>query len=559
MGDAKGLKPSPDWSKGVVVAKNVVGSQGFAVQPDGQRLYLVYPYDLGEGPRLHFQQLGPDAEAIVTRDIDIATERLRRSRLLLAGPGSLHLFWETRDPQAGWSLWYAPISDDGQLREEPVRLSQEGIEVGRYEAVPTSDGSAVVVWDSPRNEEVYGQAIGAAGDLEGSPVLLVERGTDPSIAVGADDSIDLTWVEGENIRYANFPGSTLATISGERIASVQIGTGDTLFGPVIGKSDGWIYVFWSRLSRSGLTAGQASTSYVSFPNGAAAEASLPEVVAVLPLEELPYQPYSGIYNLTQIVTEDAGPSRSDYAYEPNPFKYELPELAVGIATKQVDRLDELVQVATLHFEDGDIKGFNFSGKTPGFSSSPVVAADSTGDLYFSWRDGSSGEQIFLSTTAPEMKSEIDRIEGSDLANTMLQGGIEGLATVLLFPLAIPWIVPGYILIGVWKIFRDYESLAERSSQIILIVALILYEITKLLFLPTIVTYVPFSAWIDIPAGLATPLRVGYPIFTLGLGVLFAELNRRRGNESTLLYYTIVVFTDLLLTLAVYGVAYLGVF
>ena len=78
-------------------------------------------------------------------------------------------------------------------------------------------------------------------------------------------------------------------------------------------------------------------------------------------------------------------------------------------------------------------------------------------------------------------------------------------------------------------------------------------------MPTITTYVPFSAWIDIPASLVSPLRIGYPIFTLGLGILFAELNRRRGNESTLLYYTIVVLTDVLLTLGVYGVAYLGVF
>ncbi|HJS29267.1 MAG TPA: hypothetical protein VJ768_06575, partial [Anaerolineales bacterium] len=66
-------------------------------------------------------------------------------------------------------------------------------------------------------------------------------------------------------------------------------------------------------------------------------------------------------------------------------------------------------------------------------------------------------------------------------------------------------------------------------------------------------------WIDIPQGLSSPLRIVFPLLSLGAGIALAELNRRRRSQSTLLYYTIVVFTDLLITLAVYGVAYLGVF
>jgi hypothetical protein len=559
IGEAKGKKPSPDWSKGVPVATNVRGSSGFAVEPDSQILYLVYPYDTPEGPQLQFQRMDQIAQPVVTRDLDIPAERIRRTRLLLAEQGHVHLFWETREPSQGWVLWHALLSEDGELANDPTQLSSDDFDVGQYEAVPAQNGRAIVVWDSQNNPGIFGIEIGPAGQIAGDPVMLTEEGSSPSLVVGSDGSLDLAWVDAEGIQYAHFADGLLSPTSGTKVADVQIGTGDSLFGPVIGKTDGWIYILSARLSRSGLAAGQASTSFTSFPEGEPASAAKPQVISVLPLEEQPLRPYDGIYSLYQFVSEEFSAFRSDYVYEPNPLKIELDELAVGVASKQLSRQDEVVQPNTLLFEDGEFKGYSFSGKTPGFSSDPIVAADRDRNLYMSWRDGSDGELIFLATTNPEMAAALDQIEGGDLINTALQGGIEGVATILLFPLAIPWIVPGYVLIGLWKVYRDYESLADLSSWIVLAVALILFEITKFIFLPTIVTYVPFSAWIDIPNGLTVPLRIGYPIVTLALGILFAEINRRRGSESTLLYYTIVIFTDLLLTLAVYGVAFLGVF
>ncbi len=72
------------------------------------------------------------------------------------------------------------------------------------------------------------------------------------------------------------------------------------------------------------------------------------------------------------------------------------------------------------------------------------------------------------------------------------------------------------------------------------------------------TYVPFSAWVDIPANWEIVLRIGVPglIFLIGIGV--AERGRRR-SKSTLVYYALVSITDMVLTMGVYGVFYLGVF
>ncbi len=208
--------------------------------------------------------------------------------------------------------------------------------------------------------------------------------------------------------------------------------------------------------------------------------------------------------------------------------------------------------------EGQVTGYEIAGRTLSISSDPFLLSDIDGNLHLIWREGADGSRVFYATTAPEPRAAIDQVRGEDIVNTMLRGGLEGFATILLFPLALPWLIPGFLVLGVWKIYRDRESLAYVSSRLILLAALGIYQVTKLLFLPTILTYVPFSAWMDIPAGWTLPLRVGVPIFILLSGFGVAELGRRR-SEATLLYYVLFVLTDLVLTLGVYGVNFLGVF
>jgi hypothetical protein len=108
------------------------------------------------------------------------------------------------------------------------------------------------------------------------------------------------------------------------------------------------------------------------------------------------------------------------------------------------------------------------------------------------------------------------------------------------------------------VFRDQDNLEKVSSRVILIVALITYQIAKFLFVPTILTYTPFSAWIDVPTAWVGLLRVAVPlvIFLVGIGV--AERTRRR-NSSPILYFVLASVTDMVLTLGIYGVSFFGVF
>ena len=72
-------------------------------------------------------------------------------------------------------------------------------------------------------------------------------------------------------------------------------------------------------------------------------------------------------------------------------------------------------------------------------------------------------------------------------------------------------------------------------------------------LPTIATYVPFSDWIYIPADWSAPYYLWH------LVVCIPQKVSVKYSDSAVLSYVVLALTDALLTLAIYGVNFLGVF
>ena len=87
-----------------------------------------------------------------------------------------------------------------------------------------------------------------------------------------------------------------------------------------------------------------------------------------------------------------------------------------------------------------------------------------------------------------------------------------------------------------------------------------YWLVKLLTIPAIQTYVPFSAWVPgLPVWLQTPLQIGIPILTTLLGIFAAwYFTYRRNSESILNFLFIFAAVDGLLTMAVYGFQFYNV-
>ena len=154
---------------------------------------------------------------------------------------------------------------------------------------------------------------------------------------------------------------------------------------------------------------------------------------------------------------------------------------------------------------------------------------------------------------------MDRVVLSDISNFLLSGGLEAITGILLFPFAFPWMAIGLVMMIILRLARNDEDVTQRLSQFLLVLALVSYQIFKLLFLPDMLIYVPFSAWLDLPEGLGVVFRIAVPIMIAGLGITAAECRRRSSDSppSSLAYYMTVILVDTLLTLSVYGVIFLG--
>jgi len=556
----KGRKPSDDLSRGLPLGENASSTVALAVNPDGTNIHAVWPYqENSRTTSLRYVKLNQDAEFIIDRDVLDFTGGVRTPQILLAGNNRLHLIWVERvEENSNWVLWYVELDDRGNLQNEPVSLSEPASGVGSFVTLSDGEQGAVVVWEDKTSNGLKWVQISAGIDGITSPEILVHDGIKPSLRVDGQGDFHITWMVDEFLFYKRFLLGDSMPLEGTEIARISVGTGARLDNPALGLSDGWVYVFWSILKQSGLEAGTASTEFISFPIGSPQESPTTRI-GIIPLEEQPFQPYQGVFTLSQFVPA-IDPVRSvAYVYEPVTAQAYQPDLAIAVATKQLNRLDLYGQIAIGLLEGGQLKGYTFGTKTLDISGDAALTSDTEGNLHLVWRDGFSGSRIYYATTAPEAREVIDGLDFADLPTLLLTGGLEGITGIMLFPLAFPWMVIGLVILGVWRLIKNEESLDNVASRVLLVIAVISFHGSKALFMPTIIEYVPFSAWIDLPPEWLLSVRIGVPLIIFGIALTIAEWLRRKFGPSTLRYFISIVLVDTALTLAIYGVNFLGAY
>ncbi len=558
--EQRGAKPSADWSRGAPLGGGSMGSVGLAVGDEDDSVRLVWPMGAGEGARIHYVHLDRSGDPIVTKDLAFPGQ-LRNTRLLPASGDNTHLFWASRiSNETGWQLWHVLLNTDGDLAGEPTRVYFDEGKVGDYTAASDNTGGAVVAWESGNQADLRLLRMNQGGEVLSGPVTLTSQGESPDLRVDPGGYIHLAWLSGTSFMYAEMPLDDLRADGGKPVAGITIGTGDSLTGPVLGLSDGWVYVFWSILSQSGLEAGTARTEFAAFPSGMP-DSSESKPIWILPVEEQPYIPYQGSLSLTGYVEPPkAANTSTDYIMHPAAMTGVNHELAVAVSAQQQLRMDAQLQNVVLLFKDGQYRGYSLASKTQQISDYPALSVDNSGNLYLVWQEGARKQDVYYATTEPEAVAALDGLSTGDFVNAVLEGGMESLVSLAFMPfLGFGWLLPGLVVIGIWKLIKDEESVTQPSSWPVLIIAIILYYSTKMMTLPTIATYVPFSAWIYIPADWELALRIGVPLTIIGISLFVAYKASVKYSDSAVLFYVVLALTDALLTLAIYGVNFLGVF
>jgi hypothetical protein len=424
-------------------------------------------------------------------------------------------------------------------------------------AAQNREGAGFVVWEDDSSGWLVGARV-SDGDV-GEITNLVEAAVIPGIAVDENGALHLSWIEPMAIKYAVFGPGELESKEGVAVARLEELSVNTIDGPTINIADNQVYIAWSIFANVGLESGSGWTEYVSFPAGAPA-ATTSTRLWILPDEEQPYDPYKGSYQLTVLADPVTSPMlTTSIVLEPNASGSRGSELAMVVSAMQNQRLDEYVQMVLVLFEEGQFKGYQLAGKTESLSREGVLTTDDTGNLHLVWREG-TGIKVYYATTAPNIQSGIDRLGGEDFASIVLGGGLEAVTGAMFFPLSLIWFIPGFAILGIYKLWRDDETMSDRLSQFLAVIAVINYQLSKVFFMPTIISYVPFSAWLETPDSMNISMQVSVPVIILAVGIVVAEIvRRRRPMTSALIYFLVLCGTDALLTLAIYGVVYLGYF
>jgi hypothetical protein len=561
-------KPAGDWSRGLLLGESNI-KQGVALEVDAQRrVHLAWterPTDRDAEGRLHYVRLNQQGQVEIDRTLSLDLPRPRSPKFLVDQSNQLHLTLLSRT-EGLQELYHVRIDAEGQPAE-PVRLSREGENVNSFQAYLSADGERTFIWDS---EPAEGQAgIYRAALHEGetaSPTLLIPNGIDPSVLVergstGDDTTTHLTWLTrtGLSVRdvyYATLQDGAVTPPGGQQITSFQYAESATYQAPVIGLDSERVYVMWSVQNLGGgLTPTAADTYYVSFPIGEPRR--LDQSTVKLPPEHRPeYDAHTSPYQYAELAPLSSDIYSTDFINAPAVVQRQESELPIMVSVIIESASKQFMQLAMTVFADGEPIGYQLANETSNASVLPTLVADPDANLHLAWLDtaGFSIYKVYYATTAPKARGWLDRVTVDDVGRNAadLLWGV--LSAIGFLPLTLMWNVPSLVWLVLFYFLSHQELLDELGAKIGLGIALAVYIVVKMLFLPGLLSGgTPFVY--AVPQGLEPAMSTLIPIFVLVLALigLIIYLRRSTGEAPSLFKaYLVFALIDSVLTAILYA-------
>jgi hypothetical protein len=471
---------------------------------------------------------------------------------------SLQLLWNTDD------VLYGMRTDlNGDVLEEVQVLSGDHM-ADNYSVAVNASGEMSLWFSGSRSRPgLYA--------FDGREIMLVdEAGYRPQLRLDADGGLHATWLQAPSgqiefhVLYSYTPARQNEIGEPQEVYNFTVPVSSTLSGPAMGLDGEMVYVLWSEQARSGMSAGQIDAFYIAFPHGGAQVNGAPQRLTFPYSYTLSYTPADAPLSAGDRALLDSQAARASSALiDIYTNTGSADELAVAFRSRlPYLRSKQVPQVGVVFLQDGQNTGTQLLSFTSTTSQRPAINSDQNGYLYTTWLGGTrgGGYPVYFASTEPSLVAANAALDNQDygrLLTEVLFGLVSG---VLLIPFLFAWgLVPTLFIFFTGIFRRDGEPLTARGTLITVSVAVLLYWIAKILILPGLLDYIPFSAWIPfIPAWLGTILRIGLPVLTTLIALRIAwHFTYRRERNSPLFFLLTFIAIDGLVSIAVYGVIFYG--
>ena len=405
----------------------------------------------------------------------------------------------------------------------------------------------------------------------------MEYGYQAQLVFDQDDGLHAIWLQGSagstqhDFFYANYPAGSFIPNQEKQVHSTILSISSGLFGPQLGLDQSGAYLVWTEVIRTGLQAGDISAYAINipfdrgkgdlgtfaridllFPNGYKLNyQDAQQEGQILNSGERAYAEGQNVpVNATQLV--DLAPASKQQGEMVVAFRARLPYLSNREAN----------QVGLLFMGPGDEFSYQLLSFSPAISELPALFVDEQNYLHVTWlEEPLEGDyRLYYATTEPTTRSILDTFSSQDylvLGEQVVFGMFSGM---LLIPFPLFWLMAPLAVVFITGFLRRGEkNLRDPGTLLSLALGLGAYIRLKLISLPGLTNYVPFSAWVPhISEDWAGALRVGVPLGIGVLGLIAAYLRTyRRQNNSPLFFFLIYTLVDGVLTMAIYGVIFYG--
>jgi len=553
---------APDWSRAKTIGITSAGDPA--------------PLTLDEQGNPYFFLIGGEDEPrpqLIAYDTAMALRWDITLPVTLVLPDKPKLFWQKGGLDLYWlsnrQLYFARLNEAGETLVTPTAISPATIEIDSYALVYDAEGTAHIWFSSARREPGLYAMTMTVERIVSAAAVVDPLGIRPVLIMDNNNTLHAVWanqVGGDGafeIYYAYYPEAQYQPDQQALLLSFNVSATSIVQGPEFGLTTDLAYLFWTIEIRTGPSAGAMDSRYATFVPQQPETISPGMKLSVPVNSSLAYEAWDeGSFQVGQRVNPlsaeyDMSGTFNDIATN-KAIADELP-IAFHNANVEYESRQTNGQSALLYLDGGVPNSYQLLSYSSRAARAPYLLSNESQHLYMTWleADPNAGFNVYFATTAPDVVSALAQLDGADyrqMAGSALFGMVSGM---VLSPLVIfIWLIGPMAIVGGALFFQRgmNDDQLTWGSAIIIVLSVLAYWAIKLVALPNIFVYVPFSVWVPIiPVWAEGLFRWGVPLLitALGLGVAW-NFTIRRHVASPLYFMLIFGLVDGLLTLALYG-------